>query len=1343
MVVGGHGTGHIDTPNDDSTPASEPAPDAPASEVRRKLSLASTQVTLVPPVRIPFESPEDAVYIGRGCSGYHPSQWMNPFRVATQGRSECIRRFRLHLRSNAVLQDLLPTLSARRLRCHCSLSEVCHGDALIDEWEKWASRKRSFRVWSIPAGMSSDLIQAVLAVTWPQQKRSHVTGLGKCLGLTSTPTGKFVCSYRADYERIVILARRLLTVITGIDPKCTSLQVNIDTVSELHSDAGNSGWSYMICCGQFQGGAFVLGQEWPAQDSIFHFNGAEAHASTEFVGQRLSLVFFVHSLAASLEWWERETLCRLGFWRDGLASKSLMLVHTPWDRLIDPSLEVLKRKQEVQELARSAKNQSWGPNCATFSRAREIPVPGARWAPEPLRSEEEPEGFAHCRHLQRVQDDTECADLSANECSLAVDSGRFFLEHPSRSIAHFLRSWQSLRERPGVMKLDYHACLFPHCTRRKFQSVTTNAPLAPLVIPRSCPGADLCLRTGEEHGSWRPLLNDGSISSFPTGGETEYPWGFCEVVALTLNYSDSSSFVEFFAGPNAPLSMAVRLEAAKLHAFPWPIERPRLRSVSLRSSASSLAVPREPAGWKELLGTPVVCGTVVDLAVDSAGTSHTLPGKQARWNSSSQLLSDEIVSPAIHVAAARRLVHPMAADLLEDKWCGQIARSLVAAGSDIAKRRWDQVQRMQAAKASAGSRNRDLRDAAGVAFKAMESPLDLGFIEWMMAESACPDRNLAQVLAMGLPLTGEAATSPLLEFGDYQASISVTELLMSAPKRRDQVIEAVLAAARRCPEAAAVIWRKTLEEVEQKQAIGPLEYSDVVTRHGNAWVACRRWALQQGVSDSGAKKWRLIDDHADSRVNAAARRRQKLQLDDCAMLARMARSLARVLRAAGMSDTKIMKVTEDWRHAYKQIAVQNSHLSLNLVAVAHPTENKVVWFQLWVQPFGALHAVFNFYRLAAAINWACRSLLELHCGHYFDDNFAVEPDFSVVSAQWALRSLFQLAGIVLDPGKSQEPEECQPSLGVVFNFTDAVQKGSFAVEPKASRVHKLCEDIDGHMTADSLSPSAAARLAGKADFACSTLFGRTGRAFLSSLKARQYSECRNFKLTTSLKASMRGLQLLLRSAPRHFVAVDPPRESPVLIYVDGAAKSGDMQKAGDTRIGDEVLRIGAVCLDGKDIECGDWLVPTSVSSRWKERKLQVWMTETLAAPVAIMTWRERLANRSSFVFVDNNGALAALVKGYSGQLDGSELIAFFWVLAARCRISLFLDRVPSPANIADGPSRGDYALLERMGARRVTLSTKWLDLLRDDLDVDQWLSQMSSTWQSIGEKLLPSPMAAP
>ena len=90
----------------------------------------------------------------------------------------------------------------------------------------------------------------------------------------------------------------------------------------------------------------------------------------------------------------------------------------------------LDREDQLAQLMHFA------PNCATFSRAREIPLPNVKNPPIPLRSNEFPTGIpselARLSHKarKRLEADTEMAVMAAERCMARHRAGRLFsLEH--------------------------------------------------------------------------------------------------------------------------------------------------------------------------------------------------------------------------------------------------------------------------------------------------------------------------------------------------------------------------------------------------------------------------------------------------------------------------------------------------------------------------------------------------------------------------------------------------------------------------------------------------------------------------------------------------------------------------------------------------------------------------------------------------------------------------------------------------------------------------------------------------------------------------------------------------
>ena len=79
---------------------------------------------------------------------------------------------------------------------------------------------------------------------------------------------------------------------------------------------------------------------------------------------------------------------------------------------------------------------------------------------------------------------------------------------------------------------------------------------------------------------------------------------------------------------------------------------------------------------------------------------------------------------------------------------------------------------------------------------------------------------------------------------------------------------------------------------------------------------------------------------------------------------------------------------------------------------------------------------------------------------------------------------------------------------------------------------------------------------------------------------------------------------------------------------------------------------------------------------------------------ALYNEREVLQGRDILFFVDNMGALAALVAGYSRNGDAADLAACFHIVAAEMQCRVWLEWVDSKANIIDKLSRGPDGLEE-------------------------------------------------
>ena len=245
----------------------------------------------------------------------------------------------------------------------------------------------------------------------------------------------------------------------------------------------------------------------------------------------------------------------------------------PWDKLRGDQFDVMENEVALDEVISNSAAQHHGPNCGTFSRARERPIPGVVNSPKPLRSNEFPEGLPYLeqprwnRMKVRVDRDSYMAIGAAQRCIRAHKAGLpFTLEHPGNSIARELSSWKELVAMEGVFIVEHHHCMFQPCLKRKFQILITNIESLSTSLGRVCKDVRVCSRTKAPHSAFAHEVKDGRVVKFGTAGTSEYPRELREIRGKVIVDEVMSrgllhfkfSFVEVFSGPKAPLTEAVK-----------------------------------------------------------------------------------------------------------------------------------------------------------------------------------------------------------------------------------------------------------------------------------------------------------------------------------------------------------------------------------------------------------------------------------------------------------------------------------------------------------------------------------------------------------------------------------------------------------------------------------------------------------------------------------------------------------------------------------------------------------------------------------------------------------------
>ena len=113
------------------------------------------------------------------------------------------------------------------------------------------------------------------------------------------------------------------------------------------------------------------------------------------------------------------------------------------------------------------------------------------------------------------------------------------------------------------------------------------------------------------------------------------------------------------------------------------------------------------------------------------------------------------------------------------------------------------------------------------------------------------------------------------------------------------------------------------------------------------------------------------------------------------------------------------------------------------------------------------------------------------------------------------------------------------------------------------------------------------------------------------------------------------------------------------------------------------------------------LVSQQLWDSFLPRNDHILMQELLAIPLAYVTFSEQLTGLLVTVFVDNDAAKGALINGASRSRPSAGIVGEFWLLACEWSVFPWVERVASEANIADGPSRGEWSEVFALGGSRI------------------------------------------
>ena len=318
--------------------------------------------------------------------------------------------------------------------------------------------------------------------------------------------------------------------------------------------------------------------------------------------------------------------------------------------------------------------------------------------------------------------------------------------------------------------------------------------------------------------------------------------------------------------------------------------------------------------------------------------------------------------------------------------------------------------------------------------------------------------------------------------------------------------------------------------------------------------------------------------------------------------------------------------------------------------------------------------------------------------HFFDDYSHVDAaPFSEDSCRTVER-LLTLLGWSYKSG----PEDLKPAassfspLGVSIDLSTP---GTAVVSNTPKRKDKILAEANRLGGLEEIPSPDVQSLVGVCQYSEAQTSGRTGALALRAVRraADKGGPARN----KELKDAISQLAEHVQAAEPRCISLTRT-DKPVLLLTD-ATFDGGVASFGaiifDPMRGDFEFFGGEFARLTVDYWQRDGHMAGSEEADTKEQIIA--QAELAVVPMAFRTWGSLLRDREVLVFVDNETGKDALINGISSSWVSAVMVRETRRISAAVAMAPWYDRVASPSNLADDPSRGHFQRLISLGASRV------------------------------------------
>ena len=828
---------------------------------------------------------------------------------------------------------------------------------------------------------------------------------------------------------------------------------------------------------------------------------------------------------------------------------------------------------------------------------------------------------------------------------------------------------------------------------------------------RACCGCfevDLCMWGAERVLSVTFLHNVPAFASLSRrcdNSHTHLPWSRDEPPAQVTRFLPSG-FCDAFAEvalpflhsaiADLPLRVASAATEGSFRPSKFPPLVPEFRAVYRIRVPSPVELPAKvpPDG---LPGFPHVASGSVLLSGGRALSAavHQLRGGEAPEQQREELQQPDVLCPGEHSAmveprrvvyyalpwnvqgfvdAALQCKHPCDTFACSDTAIKETVDWIASSSpSEVCAFRAGQLKRFLHLASGLAKEEKALHASLHPEVRAVLRGKRVLLFQALLHEAGIQDKHLVKEMLNGFSLVGEVPASGQFPPLYTPASISPEELRLLAPWVRGRLN--AQRGGRDVQVEQSVADEASLQASDGSGwLLGPFSEEELDRFFPDGWVPSRRFGIDQG------RKVRGIADLSASMVNSSCGTNDKLTLQDIDVIVDIARAFGHaVARFAPTSLQGISGRAMDLKSAYKQLAIDPAHGWAAILAVWNPKLERFEYYRFTTLPFGSIHAVGAFNRVAKGVRQILVKVFRLVVSNFYDDFCHLELDCLVETSHELALAVMQLLGwsVANDEHKALPFAKLFTILGVQLDLNEAC-RGLLRVANKEGRVAAILELVEKICQEGTLHPGLLAKLRGRMMYASSHTFGRVA-VLATRVLSRKLAIGGPVKLTRKEIDVIRGAaDLLARSEAREVCFLQP--ECPVLVFTDGACESKSLLTTHGAVLIDPLQQVKKFFGEP---------VPEPLLDRWRQggKTQLVGQAEALPVLAAKTLWRLLLVHRKVLWFLDNESAKAAFASGSSAVDDTFEIVSHSLVLDQELKAYNWYSRVPSCANISDAASR--------------------------------------------------------